>query len=146
MSLTQDLSNLAAGLGIDLIGFADLARAREAIHDQWGDLVSGYPRALSLGISLPDPIVNRLPERSRRAVRLNYRHHAYDVVNQRLDLVASEIASSLKREGFRALQTVAKDHVKRILKEHRVTPLDKNVERELDKVVKEESKRLLAKD
>lgn len=55
-------------------------------------------------------------------------------------------SEKIKREGFRALQTVAKDHVKRILKEHRVTPLDKNVERELDKVVKEESKKLLAKD
>jgi trimethylamine--corrinoid protein Co-methyltransferase len=51
----------------------------------------------------------------------------------------------VKNEGFRALQTVAKDHVRRILKEHRVTPLDKNVEAEFDKVVKEESKKLIAK-
>ncbi|MGQ9588075.1 MAG: trimethylamine methyltransferase family protein [Thermoplasmata archaeon] len=49
------------------------------------------------------------------------------------------------KEGFRALHAKAKEHVKKILREHQPTPLDKDVERELDRVVKEESKKLLAK-
>jgi trimethylamine--corrinoid protein Co-methyltransferase len=51
----------------------------------------------------------------------------------------------VKKEGFRALETVAKDRARMILKEHQVTPLDRSVEVELDKVVKEESKKLIAK-
>jgi trimethylamine--corrinoid protein Co-methyltransferase len=49
-----------------------------------------------------------------------------------------------KRDGFKALQTVAKEKAKKILKEHVPTPLDKGIERDLDKVIKEESKKLLA--
>ena len=51
---------------------------------------------------------------------------------------------NVKKEGFRPLQEVAKEHAKRILKEHMPTPLDKDVERDLDRVIKEESKKLLA--
>ncbi len=49
------------------------------------------------------------------------------------------------KEGFKPIQDTAKDHVRRILREHVVTPLEKDVETELDRVVKEESKKLLAK-
>lgn len=49
-----------------------------------------------------------------------------------------------RREGFRALQTVAKEQAKKILKEHVPTPLDKDVEKDLDRVIREESKKLLA--
>lgn len=51
----------------------------------------------------------------------------------------------VKNEGFRALQTVAKDRARKILKEHQVMPFEKDVERSLDDIVKEESKKLLAR-
>ncbi len=50
-----------------------------------------------------------------------------------------------KREGFRPLNEVAREQAKKILKEHEPTPLDKGIERDLDRVIKEESKKLLAK-
>ncbi len=50
----------------------------------------------------------------------------------------------VKKEGFKPLQDAARDQARKILKEHQPTPLDKGVERDLDKVIKEESKRLLA--
>lgn len=50
----------------------------------------------------------------------------------------------VKRDGFRPLQEVAKERAKKILKEHQPTPLDKGVERELDRVIKAEEKRLMA--
>jgi trimethylamine--corrinoid protein Co-methyltransferase len=53
-------------------------------------------------------------------------------------------SSRSNREGFKALQTVAKEQAKKILKEHVPTPLDKGIERDLDQVIKEESKKLLA--
>ena len=51
----------------------------------------------------------------------------------------------IKQEGFKPLQERAKEAARKILKEHRVTPLDKDVERDLDNVIKESSKKLLAK-
>jgi trimethylamine--corrinoid protein Co-methyltransferase len=51
----------------------------------------------------------------------------------------------VKTEGIRPLQDVAKDMVKKILKEHQPMPLDKDVEKELSKVVKEAGKKLMGK-
>jgi len=49
------------------------------------------------------------------------------------------------KEGVRQLQVVAKEHVKKILKEHQPLPLDKDVDRELTRIVKEAEKKLLRK-
>ncbi|MBN1382975.1 MAG: epoxyqueuosine reductase [Deltaproteobacteria bacterium] len=87
--------------GADFWGVADLSMAREAIVDQGGGLVDGYPFAVSVGIALSHAIVDQLPEREQRAVAVSYRHE-YDVVNQRLDLIASHISGVIRRQGFRA--------------------------------------------
>ncbi|UCE92282.1 MAG: trimethylamine methyltransferase family protein [Methanobacteriota archaeon] len=50
-----------------------------------------------------------------------------------------------KKGGDRPLHVVAKDVAKRIFKEHEVTPLDRDVEKELARVVKEAEKPLLGK-
>ena len=50
-----------------------------------------------------------------------------------------------KKEGIRPLHEAAKDVVKRILKEHQVAPLDKDVDREISQVVKESEKALLGR-
>lgn len=52
-------------------------------------------------------------------------------------------AEKASKEGVRPLQDAAKDEVKRILKEHVPEPLDKDVERELSRVVKEAEKTLM---
>jgi trimethylamine:corrinoid methyltransferase-like protein len=54
-------------------------------------------------------------------------------------------AERARKDGVRPLQEVARDTVKKILKEHRPTPLDKDVERELSKVVKDAEKTLMRK-
>jgi trimethylamine--corrinoid protein Co-methyltransferase len=51
----------------------------------------------------------------------------------------------VKTEGQRPLQDVARDAVRKILKEHQPTPLDKDVEKELSTVVKEAEKKLMGK-
>ncbi len=48
-----------------------------------------------------------------------------------------------KKEGVRPLQDVAKDVVRKILKEHHPTPLDRDVEKDLTKVVKDAEKTLM---
>jgi trimethylamine--corrinoid protein Co-methyltransferase len=48
-----------------------------------------------------------------------------------------------RKEGVRPLTEVAKDVVRKILKEHAPTPLDKDVERDLSKIVKDAEKTLM---
>jgi len=48
-----------------------------------------------------------------------------------------------KKDGIRPIQDVARDAAKKILKEHEVTPLDKDQDRMLSAVVKEAEKTLI---
>ncbi len=100
---TEEKVREAAASGADYFGVADLETAREEIRGQGGAGIAEYPRGISVGIALPHPIVDALPRRAERAVSTSYRQHAYVVVNQRLDLLASRIAGILQKEGFRAL-------------------------------------------
>ena len=52
-------------------------------------------------------------------------------------------AEKAGKEGVRPLQDAARDVVKKILKEHQPMPLEKDQERDLDRVVKEASKSLM---
>ena len=114
MTIDREIQDLAEKLGSDFFGVADLSPAMEFILDQGGELISGYPRAISIGIILPHAIVDQLPQRSLPAVAGSYLRHGYDVVSQRLDLIASQLSSRLQSRGHRvvpvpATQTVDKD-------------------------------------
>jgi epoxyqueuosine reductase len=103
MDTYTKLSGLVASSNCDFIGVADLAVARDFITDQGGDVVAGFPKAISIGIALPRAIVDQLPNRSNPAVAVNYRSHAYEIINQRLNVVASQVASLLEQDGHQAL-------------------------------------------
>jgi epoxyqueuosine reductase QueG len=105
------IKSLAETWGADFFGVADLSPARDAIFEQGGPVIAEYPRAVSVGIALFDPIVDQLPERDERAVAVSYRHHCYDVINQRLDLITSQLSSQLQSEGHRALPVPASKSV-----------------------------------
>ena len=66
---------------------------------------------------------------------------AGEILNSKL--FDKRTAERARKEGIRPLQVVAKDRAKQILKEHVPTPLDKDVERELSRIVKESEKTLL---
>lgn len=95
--------------GADYFGVADLTSAREAIRDQGGDAVATFPRAVVMGIDLMDAIVDELPRRAERAVAVNYKRQGYEVINLRLDLLASGLASRLQKAGYRAFPVPASD-------------------------------------
>jgi len=42
---------------------------------------------------------------------LNYRLHAYDIINQRLDITSSIISSFLQNEGYRVLPIPAAERI-----------------------------------
>lgn len=109
MELWEKLPRLSRRLGGDIYGVADLGPVKEEVQRQGGDYVAGYPRAISVGVVLPDPIVDLLPERHRRGIAVQYRTHAYEVVNLRLDAIASRLASELQKQGFRAFPIPASE-------------------------------------
>jgi len=57
------------------------------------------------------------------------------------NLFDKRTSEKVAREGFKALQGAAKEVAKRLLKEHEVKPIEN--QRELDRVIKEEEKKLL---
>ncbi len=107
--LDERLDEFAREQGADFFGVADITPAEEFIKNQGGDLVSGYPRAVSLGITLLNAIVDQLPKRFERSVAVNYRHHTYDIINLRLDLISSRISSLIQNEGYNALPIPASE-------------------------------------
>jgi epoxyqueuosine reductase len=112
MGIDVEIRELAESLGADFYGVADLAPAREAIAAQGGDLVVGYPRSVSVGVKLMHSLVDLLPGHAEdRLVGMNYRHHAYDVVNLRLDQLTGRLASALQGVGHRVLPVPASQTV-----------------------------------
>lgn len=111
MSLNTKIEELAKRFGIAYFGVADLSNAQNAVFEQGGDIVADYPYSISLGIPLIKSIVDQLPNRHQRAAALNYRLHAYDIINQRLDITSSIISSFIQNEGYRVLPIPAAERV-----------------------------------
>ncbi len=107
--LDKRLDKLSREFGADFYGIADISTAEDFVRKQGGNDVAGYPRAISIGIILLDTIVDMLPRRFERSVSVNYRHHAYDMINLRLDLIASRLSSILQNEGYKALPIPASE-------------------------------------
>ena len=111
LPLEKLLSAIRRNKGVDYTGVAPLSGARGFIRDQGGDYLAELPTGISIGIALPNAVVDLLPRREERAVQVGYRLQAYEVINQRLDLATSEIASLLQRDGFRAFPVPAAERV-----------------------------------
>ena len=101
MDLTNKIEKMAKQHGVTYFGVASLSKAHDFILEQGGPIVTEFPISISLGITLPSAIVDQLPARSDRAVALSYRHHAYDVINQRLDSVVSLISIFIQEKGYK---------------------------------------------
>ena len=103
MELRSKLKKLADELGADFFGIASLSSAQDMIEKLWAKEAARFPRAVSFGIALPHDIVNQQPNRFSSNVALNYKHHAYKVINQRLDHIASRLSSIIQKAGHRSL-------------------------------------------
>ncbi|HTY14467.1 MAG TPA: 4Fe-4S double cluster binding domain-containing protein [Methanoregulaceae archaeon] len=101
------LKSRAESLGAEYFGIADLTPAREFIEAQGGEIIAGFPRAVTMGIDLPDPLVDLLPVPGNRMGALLYHHNAYDVVNRELDRIALHLSDMLQQNGYRALPIAA---------------------------------------
>lgn len=93
--LTCDLIEKAYSYGIDTFGIADLEYLRE--YDTYPkDLLDTYSRGISIGLKIPNEILDRLPES-----RPIYAKH-YVMLNDRLDFIAYEISKFLESKNFKA--------------------------------------------
>lgn len=103
MDLMEKMRHLGEFHGIDYIGVAGIARCHKEIAEIGGTAHEGYPRAVSIGIALPNAIVDRLGGEHTYENVLLYNKHAYNIIIDRLDLFGSIVASVIQREGYRAL-------------------------------------------
>ena len=94
---------------IDYIGFADLRNYQADLVKFGGNIVKGYASGISLGMTIPDSIVDHLPNRDDINVACEYRIHGYDVLNTRLNIAASTVSSFLNQNGYRTLPISAAD-------------------------------------
>jgi epoxyqueuosine reductase len=111
MDLEDQLHDSAMKWGVDYFGIADLSAAQDTILEQGGTEIAEYPRSISIGIALFQTIVNQLPRRQERAVAVSYRSHCYDIINARLDLIISRLASVLQHGGHKVYPVAASKRV-----------------------------------
>jgi epoxyqueuosine reductase QueG len=100
MDIQNDLAQLANELKIDYFGVADLETARSFVDQMSDGLLAKYPFALSIGIALPHRIVDDLEKIGSDFTKISYHTHAYSLVNERLNHVASVFHSLLQKGGY----------------------------------------------
>jgi epoxyqueuosine reductase len=111
MDLNKKIKGITETWGADFVGVADLSLAHDPILEQGGPVIAAYPKAISVGIGLLHNIVDQLPNRATRSVALSYQYHSYDLINQRLDLLSSQLSRFLQRQGYRSLPIPASRRV-----------------------------------
>lgn len=111
MDLFDRIKELGNIHGIDFIGVAGISHVQEEIKEISGAQIADFPRALSIGIALPSSIVNLLNDRDTYENTLQYKIHAYDVINSRLDNFASVVSSVIQHEGYRVMPLPASERI-----------------------------------
>lgn len=111
MDLLSKLKELGDHYGIDFIGVAGIEEYYKAIAEIGGMIASGYPKAIAIGIALPSAVVDRLGGNVTYEDVLTYNEHAYHIINDRLDLFASVVASVIQRAGYRVMPIPAAERI-----------------------------------
>jgi epoxyqueuosine reductase len=109
MSLNHKIEKMLKRHYVDYIGFADLRSYRNDLARFGGPIVGGYDSGISIGLVIPDSIADFLPQRDDANVSCEYRIHGYEVLNQRLNMIASIVSSYLNQRGYRTLPVAVAD-------------------------------------
>ncbi len=95
---TQEIKELAKGLGASLVGIADL----RLYQDDYGNartLLDTFPWAISIAVRLSSPIIDGITEADPTPI---YAHH-YRTVNTFLDNIAIQLTNYCQGRGHKAL-------------------------------------------
>lgn len=87
----------------DVFSVADLTEYQNELSLFGGEIVKGYKYGICVGIVLPNSIVNGLENRENPNNASLYYFHAYNIINERLNIVSSIIASYLNSVGYETL-------------------------------------------
>lgn len=110
LELAYDIRELTLSAGADFFGIADLTPAHDAILEQGGEPVAQFPRAIAIGIALPDAIIDLLLQQTSVLVAQRYQG-VYDETNQKLDQIALRVVGRLQTAGATALAVCASRRV-----------------------------------
>ena len=94
------LARTAYDQGVDFFGVADLTSVQGYVCRQGGDYLKSFPRAISIGIRLLDPVIDELYRHEEPAVIFTYHSH-YNTVNARLDQAALILAKKIQKDGYK---------------------------------------------
>jgi len=103
--ITCELTEKAYELKVDAFGIADLDLLR-GYETYPKDLLEKYSRGISIGLKVPDEVLDRLPE-SRP---IYAKHH--NMINDRLDFIAYQLAKFLESKKYKALPILASKPLK----------------------------------
>jgi epoxyqueuosine reductase len=104
MDFKKRIEKLARSKGADYFGVADLGRAVNKLSTPYEKkLVSKYPAAVSVGVSLLNGIVDGLSDVNDFKSVKNYWFHVYEAVNPRIDEITLEIGRAIMKQGYNAL-------------------------------------------
>jgi epoxyqueuosine reductase QueG len=109
MDFNKKIISILKSNYVDYIGFADLKQYQKDLIVFGGNIVKGYKSAVSIGIAIPDSIVDYLPQRADVNVSCEYKTHGYDVLNIRLNQIASLLSSYLNQQGYKTLPIAVAD-------------------------------------
>jgi len=109
MELKGMLQNIIKDHYADLLGIADIRKYENELISYGGEIVKGYNFGISIGIVLPDSIVDGLKNRFDKNVSSLYFTHSYHIINDRLNTISSIISSFLNSEGYRTLPIPASE-------------------------------------
>jgi epoxyqueuosine reductase QueG len=97
-----NLEAFASSRGLAAVGVADLDALREREPEAMAGAPARFPRGISLGIRLPDAVVERLEDRPTPLY-----FHVYRQANYALDRAAFDLALRLQEAGHAALPVPA---------------------------------------
>ncbi len=111
MELLEEIRQLGNFHGIDFIGIAAIGQFKNELESIGGLIIGDFPRALAIGIVLPKSIVNLLKDRDVYENIFEYKSHAYNIINNRLDNFASIVSSVIQKKGYRVLPIPAAERI-----------------------------------
>ena len=94
---------------IDLLGIADIREYENELTSYGGEIVKGFDFGISLGIVLPDSIVDGLENRFDKNISSLYYTHSYNIINDRLNIISSIVSSFLNKNGYKTLPIPASE-------------------------------------
>lgn len=112
MEIKTEMEKLARNRGADYFGVADLGRAVNEVTTPYeAKLISKYPFAVSVGVSIIGNIVDGLSDREDYFAAKNYHFHIYQVINPRINDITLELGRLIMSKGHNALVVPASQTV-----------------------------------